>query len=129
MEPGADLQQRSDASPQGDASFRRFRDAAQYLEQRALACAVPPHDPKYLALLHLERNILQGPEVLIGRISAAQCGGPAPPTLCFPRQHITQCRIAFTRLMTDAVTFAEILHPDDGLHEENWKWESRNRKW
>src|SRR3954454_4051854 len=41
----------------------RRRDPRQDLQHRALARAVPPDDPHGLAGLHLERDVLQRPEV------------------------------------------------------------------
>ena len=49
VEAGADFEQARDAAPQLDAAARRLGDAAQDLEQRALAGAVAADDAEHLA--------------------------------------------------------------------------------
>src|SRR5689334_11255774 len=56
VEAGSHLQQAGYAPTKSDPPSRRFGDAGQYLQQRALACAVAPDDSQYLALTNLERD-------------------------------------------------------------------------
>ena len=64
MKTGADLEQACDAAPQQNSPLGRLRDAAQDLEQRALAGTVAADDADDLALLDLEADILERPEFL-----------------------------------------------------------------
>src|ERR1700730_7394181 len=57
VETGADLEQACDTAPQGNPPGGRFGDAAQDLEERALAGSVAPDDPQDLAALDLEADI------------------------------------------------------------------------
>src|SRR5262249_50625415 len=64
MESGSDLEQAADASPDHRATLRRRRDPRQDLQQRRLAGAVPTDDAEHLALVELERHVLERPDVL-----------------------------------------------------------------
>ena len=55
-----------------DAPRGRLGDAAQDLEQRALAGAVAADDADDLALLHLEAHILQRPDAFSSGCLAAE---------------------------------------------------------
>ncbi len=71
MEAGADLQERRHAAADADFSAGRLGDAAQDLEQRALAGAVAADDADDLARLDREGDVLERPELgLIGRTDA-----------------------------------------------------------
>src|SRR5207237_7767573 len=65
-----DLQERADTAVDFRGSARRIGDAGEDLEQRALSCAVAPDDADDLALLDLERDVLERPELgsLHGRV-------------------------------------------------------------
>src|SRR3954468_23817340 len=67
MEAGANLEQRSDATTNGGTSARRIRDARHQLEQGRLARAVSTDQPNDLALVDLERDVLQRPEFTLRR--------------------------------------------------------------
>ena len=61
MKAGPDLEQAGDAAAQHDAALGRLGDAAQDLEQRALAGAIAADDADDLALLDLEADVLAAP--------------------------------------------------------------------
>src|ERR1700730_7018766 len=62
VEPGADFQQRGDASPRPYPAGGGISDFREYLEERALAGTVTADDADDLPLLDREGNIVQGPE-------------------------------------------------------------------
>ena len=64
VKAGADLEQAADAAAQPHPPLGRLGDAAEDLEQRALAGSVAADDADDLALLDLEADILQRPEFL-----------------------------------------------------------------
>ncbi len=73
MEAGADLQQRPNAAADLRAPLRRLRDPREDLEERRLAGAVAADDPHNLALLDLERNVLERPDMaLLVAVAAAE---------------------------------------------------------
>src|SRR3546814_10376576 len=63
MKTGADFQEAGNAAVESNPTCARFRDAAQYLEQRGLAGAVVADDADAFALADFEIDILQGPEL------------------------------------------------------------------
>src|SRR6516162_901606 len=64
MKTCSDLEQACDASAQQDPPLCWRSDAAQNLEQRALAGAVATNDPDGLAVFDLEANVLERPKFL-----------------------------------------------------------------
>src|SRR5215213_8794934 len=61
----ADFQQRTDTPvDHGDSSSWRS-NARQYLQQRALACAVEPDDTDHFTTLDFERDILERPDISV----------------------------------------------------------------
>ena len=64
VEPGADLQQASDAAVEHDFAFGHLGDARQNLQQRALSRAVAADQAKHLAAVHVEGDVPQRPELL-----------------------------------------------------------------
>ena len=66
MKAGTDFQEAGHAAAQSNATFGRFGNAAEDLQERGLASAVPADDPQYLALLHLEGDVPQSPKFLAG---------------------------------------------------------------
>src|SRR5262249_31751729 len=63
MKTYADFQQGADAAVDFRRSARGIGDAGEDLEQRALSGAVAPDDAGDLALLDLQRDVLEGPEL------------------------------------------------------------------
>src|SRR5262245_46722724 len=63
MKPHADLQQGADTAEDFRRSARRFGDAGEDLEERALSRAVAPDDTDDLALLDLQRDVLDRPDL------------------------------------------------------------------
>ena len=70
VEPGPDLEQAPDATTDLRAALRRRGDPGQDLEKRRLAGAVPADQAEHLALLHLEGDVPERPDVL-PRVTAA----------------------------------------------------------
>ena len=71
MEPGSHFQEAADASIKIDLSGCRLRDARQDLEESRFSRSIAADDANYLALVHVERDILEGPEnrLVPGRLS------------------------------------------------------------
>ena len=95
MKTGADLEQARDAAAQHDAALRRLGDAAEDLEQRALAGTVAADDADDLAPLDLEAHILERPEFLdlvaLNDLAPAQhVGGLARKILYAMRDDVAQ---------------------------------------
>ena len=65
MEPGPNLQERSDPSLDADPSGRLDGDPREDLQQRALAGAIASDDPEHLALLDVEGDVFQGKNVVV----------------------------------------------------------------
>src|SRR5438093_7466374 len=63
MEAGSDLEQAADAATDLRATGGRRRDAREDPEQRRLPRSVLSDDPEHLALLELERDVLQRPDL------------------------------------------------------------------
>ena len=79
VKAGSDLQQRGRPAVELDASLGRQRDARQQLEHRALAGAVPADDPHRLAVMNVEADVLQRPEVgRLGRLVLGVGRGRTP---------------------------------------------------
>src|SRR5688572_26999648 len=76
MEPGTKLEQRRDATPHADLALRRVEDAAHALEQGRLAGAVVADEPDGLALLDVEVDVAEGPEVLVPALGPTEVDGP-----------------------------------------------------
>ena len=107
MKAGADLQQARHPPAQPDAPCGRLGDAAQDLEQRALAGAVPTDDANDLAALDLETDVLERPEFLdlvaLNDLAAAKridCLSREVPR--FPGNHVAQRGITFALSRTVA---------------------------
>ena len=78
VEAGADFQQAGHAASDFAAAGGRLDDAAEDFQQRRFARAVAADDANHLARLHLERYVLQRPEVIVvGRSVVVAVGGPA----------------------------------------------------
>ena len=72
QEPGAQIEQRRDASAHGDRSVGRGQDAGDHLQERALAGAVVAAETEHLPAAHLERRVLDRPEILVVGTHPAQ---------------------------------------------------------
>src|SRR5439155_23225310 len=107
---------------QGDAAGGGLGDAGEDLEQRTLAGAVAADDPEDLALLHVEADILEGPEFLdrvalhdlatandIGRL-ARGISDLAPDDVPQVRRQVA--RAGFVA-MADQVTLRQVLDGDN----------------
>jgi hypothetical protein len=57
----------------------RADDAGQHAQQRALASAVPADDPQRFAPPDLERDVVQGPELVPARVHQARIAPIAEP--------------------------------------------------
>src|SRR3954465_12761901 len=62
VKPGSDFEERSHAPPDIHAAQRRFGDAGENFQQRALAGAVSADDADYFSALDFERYVFQGPD-------------------------------------------------------------------
>ena len=74
MEAGANLQQAGDAATGLDAAGGGGGDAAEELQQGALAGTVLTDNADNIALLDLEVDVLQGPDVLTAALLRAVVG-------------------------------------------------------
>ena len=84
MKTRSDLEQARNASTQQNSPLRRFRDAAQDLEQRALAGTVAANDANNFTLLNLEAYVLERPEFL--DLIALNDLSPAKQVDCFAHE-------------------------------------------
>ena len=75
VEPRSELEQRRDPAVDRDRALVRAKDPRQALQQGALAGAVLADDGEDLALVDLERDPLERPELLVRRPAAAQDRG------------------------------------------------------
>src|SRR5665647_856650 len=72
VEAGAQLQERRDAASQADRAVGRLHDAADHLEQRALARPVGTDEPDGRATADLHAHVPQGPEVVLVQVRAPE---------------------------------------------------------
>src|SRR6516225_1517349 len=120
MKPGSYLEQARRSSVQRDASLGWIGDAAENLEQRALASAVAADDTENVPLLNVEIHIAQCPERfhLVTLDDPLTTGGvdqlPCKITR-FSRQHFTESR-ALQQAMSDRIALGEFFNCDDGIH-------------
>ena len=122
VKAGADLEQAGDAAAQHDPPLGRLGDAAQDLEQRALAGAVAADDAQDLALLDLEADILERPEFLdlvaLNDLSSANdVDSFAGDVADLTPNHVAQSRIVRAALaaglMAHQVFFGQVFDGDD----------------
>src|SRR4029078_13335481 len=66
VESGADFQQARDAAAQCDSAQGGLGDPREDLKQGAFAGAIAADYAEYLALMDLEADIVEGPEILDG---------------------------------------------------------------
>jgi hypothetical protein len=78
MKSRAHLEQAGDPAVQRDAALGRLGDAAENLQQRALARPVPADDADDIPLEDVDINILEGPEMFVVLEPAVTI--PPPPT-------------------------------------------------
>ena len=76
VEAGPELEQRGHPPARGDRAGRGLQDAADQLEQGALARAVRADEADGRPGLDLERDVLEGPEVLLVQVRAAEVDHP-----------------------------------------------------
>jgi len=77
VEARTDLEKRADAAFKVDLALGGGRDSGEDLEEGALACAVSTDDAHHLSAIHIEVNVLEGPEcvVLVSNTLQALDGG------------------------------------------------------
>ena len=119
MNAGADLEQAADAPLDLDLAAGGGGDAREDLEQGALAGAVAADDAKDLALLDLEADVAQGPQLAALAVAVVflpdleQRVGP-PARLGLPAVQVFAQGAAADE--AEAVVFAEVFDLDDGGH-------------
>ena len=72
VEAGAELEQGGDAAARDDAAGGGLQDAADDLEERALAASIGADEAEGLTLLELEADIAQGPKIGMPRAGTGQ---------------------------------------------------------
>src|SRR5262245_35435964 len=122
MKTGADLQQTRHAAGQPRAATRRLCDAAENLQQGALARPVTPHDAERLASAHLKAHVLERPKLLdlvaLDNLSAMEKIPRLSPEIAgLSRDDVAQrrVRLALGCLVTNQVAFRQILDGDNGI--------------
>src|SRR4029078_1443834 len=65
MEPGPELEQRGDPARRRHRPLVRHEDLRHALEQRRLATAVVGDEPERLGAADVERDVVEGPELLV----------------------------------------------------------------
>jgi hypothetical protein len=73
IEAGAYLEQAADAAADDRASLGRRRDPRQHLQERRLAGAVRADHAEHLALVDLEADVPQRPDLLLRLVARATC--------------------------------------------------------
>ena len=69
MKPGADLEERSDASAHLQVPLRGREDVGHQLQERGLSGTVPPDDPECLARAYAEGHVAKRPH-LVARMAS-----------------------------------------------------------
>ena len=110
MEPGAYVEERTDASGYLRPALRRFRDPRQDLEDRRLTRTVDADHADRLALSDLERDILQGPEPPPLSLSCT-CSGPPHRGRRRVRNALPDRAVAV--IAAEAITLRDSLGLDD----------------
>jgi hypothetical protein len=118
VEAGADLEQRADPPAQLGAALRRLGDPREQLQERALAGAVRADQAEHLALLHLERDVAERPDVaVLGLLLAggAADGRPREPErgVHRVRDHVPERAVRLE--LADLVALAEAVRVDDDV--------------
>src|SRR5207245_10692282 len=90
MKPRADLQQSSQPSAYRRATGSRLHNLRQYLENGALSRAVGSDHGKDFACAHLERDVPQGPELIVSTVAPAQIWLPVKDSPCAAGQRVPQ---------------------------------------
>ena len=107
MKPGTHLQQRADPAAYLTKPLRGVGDPGENLQQGALSCAIPAHNPQHLPAGHIKGDISQRPDrcraifLAIVPLEKASC------PLNTRQQHITQ-GIGPRLQHTNAVLFGDI---------------------
>src|SRR5712671_1258249 len=122
MESGADLQEARNPPAQPNPPRGRLRDAADDLEQGALAGAVLADDADHLSALDLEAHVLEGPELLdLVALHDLSATNEIDPFSCeiasLTRDHVAQRGVPFApgRLVADQIALRKILDSDDNV--------------
>ena len=122
VKAGADLEQAADAAAQPHPALGRLGDAAEDLEQRALAGAVAADDADDLALLDFEAHVLQRPKLLDlvalnDLLAAKEISRLAYEVARLACDDVTQRFISFalSGLMADQVALGQIFDGDDDI--------------
>ena len=106
MEARADLEQGSDPAAHADDPGRRANDARDRLQERRLAGSVTAHDPDDIALVDLEVDIAERPDLALSvRLRLAAARAQVEP--------LAQRDIA---PLAEAVALAEPLRLDHDCH-------------
>ena len=116
VEASADLEQAGDAPLHLDPSARRGGDAAQDLEQRALAGAVAPDHAEHLALLDFERHVAQRPDRLTGAVAVVALADSEQRVGLAAQPSPPQAQVVGQRAgadLTELIGFGEVFDGDD----------------
>src|SRR5262249_9730875 len=115
MEAGADFQKAADTAVDFDMTGRPLGNLAEDLQQRAFSRAVAADDADDSGGLHLEGDILQGPELLgAGGSLAAETAEEGRGRL---DERFAQCAVAASWTAVDHVIFlAQVVDANRGGH-------------
>ncbi len=102
MEAGADFEQAADAAVERGAALGGARDAREHFEQRGFAGAVSADHADDFALLNFERNVADGPDVVLRLALAVEAKGA--------REHVTKREVPLA--LAHAVALANPLDAD-----------------
>jgi hypothetical protein len=134
MKPCAHFEQAGDTAFNADPSLSRFGDAAQYLQQGALAGAVPTNDANDIALFYLKGNVFECPELLssrsanirVARLRMEELLRPAPGRTKGIFEAVPQ-GIPSVALVTDEVSLGQVFDGYDGVgHPRDMRLEMRD---
>src|SRR5665213_1318839 len=114
MKPRADFQQRDSPPLEPRLAFTGFGDAAQEFEQRGFARAVAPDQTHHFAALHVEADVLAGPECVGVFLRRVESPPPAiDRRLCQIHYRLAERRVAVHGLAKE-VGLAKTIDGDNG---------------
>src|SRR5437773_2209014 len=102
MKAGANLQQRADAAMYHGASCGGLGDAREEFEQRAFAGSVAADNAHGLAVLDLERDVLERPDIACCRLSPTRSAQPAYRRSERPHHRFSEVAVGLGRPRADA---------------------------
>src|ERR1051325_1278038 len=123
VEAGPDLEQAGDAPVPGHAALGRLGDLREDFQKRGLARAIAADDADDFALLHVEGNVAERPEILDRWELTDGSWALAEEITNLAGQHVAQRGVALAlRLMAQAILLAQVFDLDDNVAHFSARW-------